>query len=302
MKKAKRDIHQEITDRLIEIMEKVDDSWQLPWYTVSTIYGENPLTIPQNAVTDHKYSGINIINLWLTSAVQGYGSARFATYKQWSDKGCQVRKGEKGTTIVKFKVIEKERENNDGEKETFGIPILKHFTVFSAEQVDGTEAPVTHEPLPEDLRHQQTEQFVANCKVNVEHGGNKAYHAYNLGTRESTIRMPAYAQFKSWQKYYATLLHELVHYTGYKNDRREQESKNFKNEKERYAFEELVAELGSCFLCAQLGIEPEPREDHAQYLSNWLKSLKADKKYIFKAASAASKAVEYLNNLQITDN
>jgi antirestriction protein ArdC len=291
-----KDIHQEITDKLISIMESSTDNWGLPWYTASTVFGDNPLTLPENAVTKHQYSGINVVSLWLTSTVQGYSSARFATYKQWKKKGLQVRKGEKGTTIVKFSILEKEKEKN-GRMEVYTVPLLRKYTVFAAEQVDGTEEEIEHGTLPEDLRHTQAEKYVANCNIETKHGGNQACHIYNQISDKASIQIPLYENFKSWQQYYSVMFHEMVHHTANENGRREWVEKNFEG-KARYAFEELVAELGAAFLCAQLGVDPEPRPDHAHYLKNWLKSLKEDKKYIFKAASAATKAVSYLNDLQ----
>lgn len=221
--------------------------------------------------------------LWIIASEQGFNDSRWMTYKQAKEEGGQVRKGEHGTTAIFYTTLEK--ENDDGE--TDYIPILKTFTVFNVEQIDGL--PVsdeavfpaeTFEPIP------HAEALFRNSGATIIEKGQNAFFAPST----DEIHLPDRRLFSDAANFYATGLHELIHWSGGKS-RLNREMKG-KFGSEGYAFEELIAELGSAFLMSDLGIVGEVQ--HESYISSWLKALKNDKRYIFKAASAASKAHRYL--------
>lgn len=288
--KPRRDVHQQVTDSIVEAIEAGAGDWQMPWHRS----GEG-LNRPVNIESRNPYRGINILNLWIAAQSQGFGYSVWGTYRQWQNRGCQVRKGEKGSLVVFYKKLEFEAEDPEtGETETEERLMARASTVFNADQVDGYES----EPLPEPADPAQTiaeaEAFVQATGAEIRHGGQRAF--YNR--TGDFIQIPERERFigtetsTSTEAYYGVLLHELTHWTGHENRCARQFGKRFGDD--AYAMEELVAELGSAFLSADLGIAQAPRADHAAYLDNWLRVLKADKKAIFTAASQASKAAEYL--------
>ncbi|TKI07546.1 ArdC family protein [Martelella alba] len=276
--KTRTDIYQTVTDSIIAALEAGVKPWFCPWRRVPGMSG-----LPSNYATGVAYSGMNIMLLWCSASKQGFSDPRWMTYKQAQAEGGQVRKGERGTTAIFYSTLEK--ENDAGEIEH--IPMLKTFIVFNVEQIDGlpltTEAvsPVeTFDPLP------QAENLFRNCGANIIEKGQNAF--FRPSTDE--VWLPERRLFADAANFYATGLHELVHWSGAKS-RLNREMKG-KFGSEDYAFEELIAELGSAFLMADLGIVGEVQ--HESYIASWLKALKNDKRYIFKAASAASKAHRYL--------
>jgi antirestriction protein ArdC len=288
--RPRRDIHQQVTDNIIQAIKAGAGDWQMPWHRS----GEG-LNRPVNIDTKQAYRGVNILNLWVASELRGFSRGFWGTYKQWQNRGCQVRKGEKGSLVVFYKTLEFEAEDPEtGETETEERLMARASTVFNADQVDGYEP----EPLPEPANPAETiaaaEAFVKATGADIRHGGQRAY--YNpcgdfvqvpererfLGTDTSTPT----------EAYYGVLLHELTHWTGHEKRCARQFGKRFGDD--AYAMEELVAELGAAFLSADLGITQAPRADHAAYLEHWLRVLKADKKAIFTAASQASRAAEFL--------
>jgi antirestriction protein ArdC len=275
--KTKTDINQTVTDSIIAALE-TGKPWACPWQRTPGMSG-----LPSNYATGMGYSGMNIMLLWCSASEQGFNDSRWMTYKQAKAEGGQVRKGEHGTTAIFYTMLE--RENNEGE--TDYIPMLKTFTVFNVEQIDGLplsdEAvfpPETFEPLP------QVEALFRNCGATIIEKGQNAFFAPST----DEIHLPERRLFSGAVNFYATGLHELVHWSGAKS-RLNREMKG-KFGSEGYAFEELIAELGSAFLVADLGIAGEVQ--HESYIASWLKALKNDKRYIFKAASAAPKAHRYL--------
>ncbi|WP_027712564.1 ArdC family protein [Dickeya chrysanthemi] len=276
--KTKPDIYQTVTDSIITTLETGVKPWTCPWQRVSGMSG-----LPSNFATGIAYSGMNIMLLWCSASEQGFGDSRWMTYKQAQAVGGQVRKGEHGTTAIFYTTLEKESE--DGEIDH--IPMLKAFTVFNVEQIDGLPLTTdvvnpaeTFEPLP------QAENLLRRSGACIVEKGQNAF--FKPSTDE--IWLPERHLFSDAANFYATGLHELVHWSGAKN-RLNREMKG-KFGSEGYAFEELIAELGSAFLMADLGIIGEVQ--HESYIASWLKALKNDKRYIFKAASAASKAHRYL--------
>ncbi|ECC6921913.1 zincin-like metallopeptidase domain-containing protein [Salmonella enterica] len=276
----KKDIYQTVTESIIEALESGVKPWVCPWKRNGILSG-----IPSNFATTIAYSGMNIMLLWCSAAKQGFNDSRWLTYKQAQALGAQVRKGARGTTAIFYKTLEKENEQGESEQ----IPMLKTFTVFNVEQIDGLTLnseelitlPVSEfDPLP------QVEALFQRSGAKITECGQQAF--FTPVTDE--IYLPERHLFTDAANFYATGLHELTHWSGGKK-RLNREMKG-KFGSEDYAFEELIAELGSAFLMADLGVSGDVQ--HESYIASWLKALKNDKRYIFKAASAASKAHRYL--------
>lgn len=289
------DVYQHVTDKIVAAMEAgLEGGWEMPWMRPSRAGGN-----PHNAITGRKYNGINVLLLWMDARAAGYSTDGWATFKQWKEAGTPVRKGERASLVTFWKELDVEREHPvSGEAETVKIPMLRHFWVFNADQVEGFEAPkITLPDLASRLDH--AEAFIAGTKAKVIEGG---YAAYYRREPADEIHMPPLEAFKgsststACECYYSTLLHELTHWSGAKHRLDRTKGKTFGDS--AYAFEELVAELGAAFLCAELDITVEPRPDHAKYIASWLKTLKGEKRAIFRAAGLASKAATYLAELQ----
>ncbi|EAT8561808.1 DUF1738 domain-containing protein [Salmonella enterica] len=276
----KKDIYQTVTESIIEALESGVKPWVCPWKRNGTLSG-----IPSNFATTTAYSGMNIMLLWCSAAKQGFNDSRWLTYKQAQALGAKVRKGVRGTTAIFYKTLEKENEQGEPEQ----IPMLKTFTVFNVEQIDGltlnSEEGIT-QPVPEFDPLPQVEALFQRSGAKITERGQQAF--FTPVTDE--IYLPERHLFTDAANFYATGLHELTHWSGGKK-RLNREMKG-KFGSEDYAFEELIAELGSAFLMADLGVSGDVQ--HESYIASWLKALKNDKRYVFRAASAASKAHRYL--------
>ena len=284
------DFYQTVTDRIIEALEQGVKPWVCPWD--KTFNGG----LPMNFQSKKSYNGVNIMLLWMSASAQGFQRCEWLTYKQAQELGGQVRKGEKGTQITFYKTLEIEKENQKGEKETDKIPMLKTFTVFNVEQIDGLTLP----PLPttqendeenggfEALEHVET--FIKNTEAKLTERGVQAFFCPST----DEVVMPTRDRFTKAADFYATALHELTHWTGGKKRLDRKQSGGFGSQD--YAFEELIAELGSAFAIADLGVIGEYQHD--SYIESWLTALKGDKRYIFKAAAQASKAHQFLVSCQ----
>lgn len=281
------DIHQHITDQIVAAIERGPGEFQLPWHSRGNIMA------PRNIASRKAYQGVNIVALWAASFHLGYSSGVWGTYKQWAEAGAQVRRGEKSSYVVFYKELEVAGNDGDGEGDTETRLFARATPVFSAEQVDGyslavADMPTVIEPIA------AADAVVRASQAVIRHGGSRA--CYRPSTDE--IQLPPMADFTgtptstAQEAYYSTLLHELTHWTSHTTRCDRQLGKRFGDD--AYAMEELVAELGAAFLCAELGVTTGPRDDHAQYLASWLKVLRADKKAIFTAASQASKAATWL--------
>lgn len=282
--KKDRDLHREITDNIIEAIEAGADGskFSLPWVRLASE------GLPENATTHKPYRGVNILNLWLTAMKHGFETPYWASYKQWKSVGGQVRHGEKGTPVVFYKKIRVKDEDEDGEEVTKTIPLLRYSNVFNADQVDGWEAP---ERQVVDLgaeRIPEIDKLIEETGAEIRYNGGRAYYD-RLG---DFIGIPERRLFKSTAGFYSTQFHELTHWSGAESRLNRTFGKRFGDQ--QYAAEELVAELGATFLAAELGLEAEPREDHAQYVANWLQLFRKDNKAIFTAAARASDAVDFL--------
>lgn len=278
-----QDLYQTVADSIIEALEAGVKPWVCPWQRVNGMSG-----IPANYTTGATYSGINIMLLWASASKQGFTDGRWLTYKQAEAKGAQVRKGEKGTTAIFYTTLEKEDEQG----ETTKIPMLKTFTVFNVLQIDGLPLETTEpdvspasEPAAFDL-FPQAETLMQQCGATITERGQAAY--FRPSTDE--IVLPERHLFDDAANFYATALHELVHWTGGKGRLNREMKGRFGSE--GYAFEELIAELGCAFLMADLGVVGDVQHD--SYIASWLNALKNDKRFIFKAASFASKSHQFL--------
>lgn len=276
------DLYQVVTDSIIEALESGVKPWECPWKRSQGMSG-----IPSNFATETAYSGMNIMLLWCSAAKQGFTDSRWLTYKQAQAEGAQVRKGEKGTTAIFYTTLEKENDEGDMEK----IPMLKTFTVFNVQQIEGlalvTGEPETIAELPDVFAPlAQVENLMEKCGAHISERGNAAY--FRPATDE--VVLPERHLFNDAANFYATAMHELTHWSGGKTRLARKMEGRFGTES--YAFEELIAELGSAFLMADLGVAGDVQ--HESYIASWLNALKNDKRYIFKAASAASAAHRYL--------
>lgn len=288
----KRDIHAEITSRLIAAIEADPGRPSMPWRRTG-----KPLFMPENALTGNAYNGINVVSLWVAAECLGYSAPVWATYRQWSELGCQVRKGEKSSLVVFYKEYETD-PNPENADDNGKRRVARASYVFNASQVDGYTVPDAPQPLGPIERLEAVDRFVSATGAKIEHGGERAFY------RPSTdhIQMPEEGLFCGTdtmtrsEAYYAVLAHELTHWTAAPTRLGRELGKRFGDQ--AYAAEELVAEIASALLCAELGITQDTRADHAQYLANWLKLLKVDTRAIFTAAAKASEAVAYLKKLQ----
>ena len=284
---AQADIYTRITSSIIASIEAGADAFQMPWHSDGLCSGR-----PINAASGKAYRGVNVLALWCAAQEAGYSSDQWATYKQWAERGQQVRKGEKSTSIVFWKMNDAP-EGAEAESDESGPRriIARGYNVFNAEQIDGYETPVVA-PRADIARIQEADDFFNALGADIRHGGGRAF--YKSSTDH--IQMPPFEVFRNTVAYYSTLAHEVTHWTGAKS-RLDRDLKN-RFGSETYAAEELVAELGAAFLCADLGLANEPRPDHAAYVSNWLKVLKDDKRAIFTAAAKAQQAATFAHDLQ----
>lgn len=276
----KTEIYESIRDRIVADLERGVRPWMQPWAG-----GALELPIRENGVA---YQGINIVLLWDSAIRNGFTSRQWMTYKQAQGIGAQVRKGAKGSPVVFAGAIVENKGTDDEHK----IPYLKHYTVFNSDQIEGLPETESRVPIQKPERIERAERFFAATGARIEHGGARAYY-----TIESDyIRIPTIELFKDSESYYATLAHETTHWTRHPS-RLNRKLGRKRHGDEGYAREELVAELGSAFLCADLGISLEPREDHAAYIATWIGLLNDDPRAIFEAASHAQKAMDYLHGL-----
>jgi antirestriction protein ArdC len=221
-----------------------------------------PLFMPANALTGNAYNGINVVSLWVSAEVNGFTAPVWATYRQWSELGAQVRKGEKSSLVIFYKEYETDADpdnaDDDGKRR-----VARASYVFNANQVDGFALPAAPERLGPIERIDAADRFVGAIGVRVEHGGERAYY------RPSTdhIQMPDEGLFCGTdtmtrsEAYFAVILHETIHASGAKHRLDRDMGKRFGDA--AYAAEELVAEIGSAFLCSELGITQDVRADHA---------------------------------------
>jgi antirestriction protein ArdC len=279
------DLYRRVTNQIIEAIEQGGKSFRMPWHRSAA-----DCILPTNAHTQRAYRGVNILALWSAAVHRGYKSGLWATYQQWAQLGAHVRRGEKATLVVLWKLTENRgKETDDREEHERRKPgvFARGYWVFNAAQVDGYQAP-EFPKLPESERLQNAEEFFGRLGAEIRHGGSSASYVPSL----DLIHMPEFSDFRTAGGYYSTLAHEITLWTGAAHRTNRQLDTCFKSD--AYAVEELIAELGSAFLCAILQIEVEPRSDHAAYIADWLRVLRRDRKAVFLAASQAQGAVDWL--------
>ena len=274
-------IYKEVTDSIIQQLENGALPWIKPWKTDSTA--------DKNMITQAPYRGVNRLMLGMASMIKGYDVPVWATFKQWNDLGCRVRAEEKGTKIVKYGTYTKTGvDKNKNEIEFTSAYLTTHY-VYNACQVEGVTISA---PKADDKPFNaiaEAEARIVKTGAVITHGGDSAFYA----SKVDKINVPHKSAFDCEASYYATMFHELVHWTGNENRLNRTFGKRFADS--QYAFEELVAEMGAAFLCQDYRIQGELR--HAGYLQSWLKVLKEDSKAIFKASALAQKAVDHINGL-----
>jgi antirestriction protein ArdC len=288
-----RDVYSRITNKIIADLEQGVRPWMKPW---SAEHAAGRITRPlrHNGIP---YKGINVIMLWSASVTKGYACPLWLTFKQAIELGGHVKKGESGELVVYANSITRTETDAKGEEVEREIPFMKGYTVFNAEQCEDLPAHYTAKAEPPALtplqRIDAADRFFAATGADIRHGGTRAYYAEG----PDYVQMPPFETFRDAESYAATLAHELTHWT--KHDKRmARDFGRVRHGDEGYAKEELCAELGAAFLCADLEITPEVREDHAAYIATWLKALRDDKRLIFTAAAHAQRAADYLHGLQ----
>jgi antirestriction protein ArdC len=299
-KAVRCDIQQQVTDRVIEQLEQGGLSpWQCPW----TKTGEPPM--PYNWLTKQPYNGINILLLWDAASRMGYSTNTWLTFKQAQQLGGCVRKGEKSVRCIFYKTLEVEDRDAEtdaqGQDRKVSLPCMREFSLFNIEQVDGlSDLPAEPKQPAYDAIWAEDDDaiwaidtiakdYCHNTAVKIRHGGDRAFYSPTL----DMIRLPT--TFHKGSDYAATLAHELIHSTGHKSrlDRFSDQTGDLSGLEASYAFEELVAELGAAFVCAELRVQGQ-HEQHASYIDHWLGHLRNDKTFLFKAAAQAGKAYRLL--------
>lgn len=305
-------LYDEVTDRIIAELEAGRLPWVQPWGGSGATASSGPGPgLPRNALSRRPYSGVNVLILWGAVIAHGYPSQSWLTFRQAQDAGGCVRKGEHGTSVVyanRFVPRDADKTGSagtaegaggegrtegsepaaSGEERSRAIPFLKRFTVFNVAQCEGLREGLAPDPVPLPEREivPVAEACIAASGVDFRIGGNRAFYAPG----SDYVQVPPQPAFFEQVDYYRTCLHEFTHATGHPTRLDRDQSGRFGSK--AYAREELVAEMGSAFLCASLGIAPTVR--HADYIASWLDVLREDNRAIFRAASAATKAADWL--------
>ncbi len=279
-----RDLYQDITDKIITALEAGTAPWVRPWATAGKAGG-----MPHNPISGTQYRGINPALLMMAELANGYSTAQWVTYRQAQEAGAQVRKGEHGETVIFWKWLDVPTDGAaDDDTETTRRCILKHYTVFNLDQIDGADLDHLRQPVATHTwtPDQRADGAITGTRADIRPGGERAYFRPEL----DYIQLPPRDRFPTAATYYGTALHELAHWTGHST----RLARDLKNRfgSDAYAAEELVAEIASAYTCAALGITGDLQ--HAEYIGAWLRILKGDKRAIFTAAAAAQKATDLL--------
>jgi len=288
---SQNEIRQTITGQILDALKQGTPPWRQPWLN------DRNAGFPCNGFSGRRYSGVNPLLLALHSQRHGFQSKHWATFSQWEKAGgrvmrrpADVPKGEWGCRIIFWKPVTTTKTNDDGEQAEETYYVLRQYTVFNVDQVRGDfehlrvghEAPIEHD----DEVFERADKLIANSGADVRHGGNQAF--YNR--QGDYIRLPCKHQFVGGS-YYESAFHELAHWS----QAPQRLNTGVSTTTPEYAFNELVAEIGSCFVCIELGIPlVESMENHVSYLKHWLEALQNDHSFIFKASSLASKSADYL--------
>jgi len=288
----RKDVYSRITAQIVQYLEKGVRPWTRPW---NAEHAAGRITRPLR-FNGQPYSGINVLSLWMSALGQNFAAPIWMTFRQASELNAHVRKGEKGSLVVYANAITRtERDDKTGEDVEHEIPYMKGYTVFNVEQIEGLPAIYYAKAVPTldpVARIDHAEKFFGSLGATIKHGGNRAYYAQEL----DYVQIPLFEAFRDAESYYATLAHELTHWTKHSQRLNRDFGRKIWGD-EGYSHEELVAELGSAFLCADLELHQEPREDNAAYIATWLEVLKNDNRAIFAAAAHAQRAADYLNQI-----
>ena len=286
---SRQDIYSRITSEIVASLEQGARPWVKPW---DAEHAAGPITRPLR-FNGQPYSGINILSLWMNAAAQNFVAPIWMTFRQAIELDGHVRKGEKGSLVVYANAITcREHDEKTGEDIEREIPYLKGYTVFNVEQIDGLPDHYYAKAAPgldPEARIERAERFFSAVKATIRHGGNRAFYAEEL----DFVQMPPFESFCDAESYYSTLAHEMTHWTKHPS-RLAREFGRAQWGDQGYAQEELVAELGSAFLCATLELQTNPCEENASYIATWLEVLKNDARFIFKAAAQAQRATDLL--------
>jgi antirestriction protein ArdC len=278
------DLYDTVTRQIILALESGTPPWVCPWAC-------DPLEMtPRNAATARPYRGVNVLLLSMRLVASGYSRSRWLTFNQARALGASVRTGERGTTVVFFKMHEVGNDAAEPKTESPRVvPLLRSFTVFNVSQIDGLVLePAT--ALPEEWSPcAAADGLITACGAEIRHGGTRAFYLPS----EDFIQLPANSAFLTAEDYYATALHEVTHWSGHPS--RCDRPLGRRHGLDAYAFEELVAEMGSAFLPNYCGLPGQLQ--HASYIASWLAALRNDKRLIFTAASQAQRAADYVLSL-----
>lgn len=282
------DLRADITNTIISMIEQGAGEWQRPWSRLAA------LGLPRNLATGRAYQGINVLLLWHAVQSRGLGRSDWLTFRQARAMGRHVHKGAKGVMCIFYQMAPRKSgasddDGADGPQGSHG-PALKPFWLFNADDIDGlpvrdTSAAQVFEPIRE------AEMVLMASGAAIAHGGDHAYY----DPVADAIRLPFPEVFRTQADYYGTALHELTHWTGHPGRLAREFGKRFGDA--AYAFEELVAEIGSAYVLADLGLVDSTLAGHASYLQSWLKVLRRDKTAIFSAARHASAAHALISEL-----
>lgn len=274
-------VYQVVTDRIVSLLERGVVPWQQPW--------DSATQAPMNLKSMKPYRGINV---FLLGSLH-YASPFFVSYKQAQDLGGNVKRGERGNPVIFWKWVEVDNRET-GNKEQ--IPLLRYYSVFNAAaQCEGVPVPVVVQPVREHSPVEEAEKIVAEMPKRplIRYGLTQAFYA----PAEDYVGMPAHGQFKTSEDFYSVLFHELCHSTGHPS----RLNRKGAGGTEGYALEELCAEIGAAFLCANAGIAGRTLDNSAAYLRFWVQHLKDDSKLVVFAAGQAQKAVDFILNRQATE-
>ena len=294
--RSRFDLHEAVTNQIVAAVEEGTGPFQMPWCKSGAA-----ITRPKNISTGNAYRGVNTIALWAAAAHRGYTEGLWGTYRQWQKRGAQVRKGQKSSLIVFYKTFARDDAAQDDDPDPSDrrpIFYAKPSPVFNVAQVDGHERAESTADGGAIDAIAAADAFVQATGAVIREDGTRAFYR----PAEDMIAMPDRGRFRgtdtstATEGWYGVLLHELTHWIGAETRLDRTFGERFGDD--AYAMEELVAELGAAFLCADLAITPEPRADHAAHIDHWLRVMKGDKKAVFTAASAAAKASDYLAGLQ----
>ncbi|GHU86733.1 antirestriction protein [Clostridia bacterium] len=295
---SRTDVYARITERIVADLEKGVRPWVQPW-NAGNATGRITRPLRHNG---EPYTGMNVLLLWSEGLARGFTSPIWMTFRQSIELGGHVRKGESGSTVIYASRFTKTETDEHGGEVERDIPFLKTYNVFNVEQIEGLPAGYYAAPAPSaepGERIEHADRFFDNTGAVVRYGGDKAFYS----PVTDHVQLPRPEFFKDMASFVAVRAHETLHWTSAPDRLNRDLSRYHKDRRER-AFEEMLVEIGSALVCADLGIVPElePRPDHAAYLASWVKVLSNDRRAIFSAAAHAQRAVAYLHSLQPQSN